>query len=180
MRFFTILSLVSLAGFFVEAAPHKMIITKPGKQNTYLAQGQFRGGDAGRNFIFNDMRRAFSEQTGIERYILEFTGGNGEMLKNRPGFYQASIDARNGRVILEFSQVLGSRWNSTQLQKAFASSPYFKSSKMTYDPEDSGLTIQLFFKDNLKNEIEFEVFEVVSDEKGGRVAFDIRKKASGK
>lgn len=165
-----LLTFAQLAG----AAPHRVLVAKPGKQDAYVQQGQFRGGDAGRNFIFHDLRRAFGAGTGIERYILEFTDGNGEVIKGRPGYYQITLDSKNGRVLLEFSQVLGSRFNAAQVQKAFAESPYIRSSKMTYDPEDSGLTLQLFLKPSVQGKIQAEAFEIVSADKGGRVAIDLR------
>lgn len=177
MRFAVLLlSMVFGVAIHSHAAPHRVIVKKPGKQGSYIQQGQFRGGDAGRNFIFHDLRRAFGKQTGIERYIFEFTDGNGESIKARPGYYQVTADPKGQRLFLEFSQVLGSRLNATQIQKAFQASPYVKSTKMTYDPEDSGLAVQLFLKSAIAKNLEIEVFEIASEGKGGRVALDLRVK----
>lgn len=164
----SILGLLLCFGFTAQASiPSLQAITK--KSDRYVVDGLVRGGEAAKAFSFRDLRWAYGQQKKIERLIFEFGDVKGESIKHRPGYFQANIDGKNQRILIEFSQVVGSALNQTELQKRIKKSPYIKSVKMIFDPEDSSLTISL----SLKQKIKAEVFELPTKSMGGRLALDL-------
>lgn len=155
------------------AIPRATLISKSGKQNIYIDRGEFRGGIAGRSFILSELKRVYSSKGKIERYILQFVDGAGQSLLGRPGFYNIKVDQKNQRLVLEFSQVIGSRMDFNKIQDLIKKSPFVESTRMTYDPEDNALSLQLFIKKNLMKKIKVEVFELDPKLGGGRLALDI-------
>ena len=115
MKRWVLFIIVLISHSFAMALPDVNLVTESGKKDRYLVSGEFRGGEAGRTFLLNEMKRYFSAETKIERYIFNFTNGAGEALQTRPGFYSIKMEPENYRVILEFAQIVGSRADFKQL-----------------------------------------------------------------
>ena len=141
------------------------------KRGEYIRNGVILGGEARRAFSFQDLRWAYGAKKGIERLIFEFGDEKGQEIKTRPGYFQVNVDPSNKVVQVEFSQIVGSRVDQKSLSKKLKSSPHIERVKMTYDPEDKGLSLQLF----LKNRVGVEVFELPAKKKGGRLALDLKR-----
>ncbi len=166
--------LFSLYALTCAAAPQVYFNQKAEKKNRYITRGEFRGGDAGRSFLLNELKRYYSASNKIERTIFVFKDGSGGDLFGRPGYYSAKVNTANNKVIIEFSQVLGSSIDINGLKKVFERSPFVENIKMTYDPEDNGLSLQIDLKKNIGKKTKVEVFELKPELGGGRLAMDIQ------
>ena len=141
------------------------------KKGEYIRNGVIQGGEARKAFSFQDVRWAYGAKKGIERLIFEFGDERGQSIHTRPGFFQVNIDPASKEVLIEFSQIVGSRVDQKSFVKKLKSSPHIKRVKMTYDPEDRGLSVRLL----LKNHVGVEAFELPTKAKGGRMALDLKR-----
>lgn len=141
------------------------------KKGEYIRNGVIQGGEARKAFSFQDLRWAYGAKKGIERLIFEFGDERGQSINTRPGFFQVNVNPSGKEVLIEFTQIVGSRIDQKTLMKKLKSSPHIKRVKMTYDPEDRGLSVKLL----LKNHVGVEVFELPAKAKGGRLALDIKR-----
>jgi hypothetical protein len=168
--------LLGLLGF--QSSVFASIPTRQAEQkklDRYLQDGVFRGGEAGRAFSLRDISAASLKASGVasssgERLTFEFGDALGEPLLSRPGYFQVNVDSKKNRVVLDFRQVAGTKLDQNALRDRLAKSKFVKSSEMTFDPEDSTLSIVL----NLKGKAQVEVIELPKEPRGGRVALDFR------
>ena len=149
------------------AIPYRNTLTM--KKNTYVKQGVFVGGKAGEGSSLLNVRRTFSKKLQTERVVIDL--GDEQM---RPdgldlGYFQASMDAKNNRVILDLAQLKYSKISERQVQNLFRKSPLVASVSLTFDPEDKTGTLVL----NLKRPSRLEVFRMLDKKKPGRVVMDL-------
>ena len=163
------IGLFSMASTALAAIPRFQAGEK--KRGEYVRNGVILGGEARKAFSFQDLRWAYGAKKGIERLIFEFGDEKGQEIKTRPGYFQVNVDPSNKVVQVEFSQIVGSRVDQKSLVKKLKSSPHIERVKMTYDPEDRGLSLQLY----LKSHVGVEVFELPAKKKGGRLALDLKR-----
>jgi len=160
-----------ILGFGLNApasTPFKRALTV--KTNNYLLDGVVTGGRAGGGFSLLNVRRSYSKKAQLERVILE----TGDRL-SRPaglnmGYFQASLDAKEKRIVVNLAQLNMSLVNEAQIKRIFARSPDVASVEFTVDPEDRSGTMVL----NLKHPVKMEVFEVLKQKNPGRVVIDLK------
>jgi hypothetical protein len=149
------------------SSPFKRSLTQ--KSGIYLADGLFTGGKAGGGSSLLGIRRAFSAKAELERVIIDLGDADGKPAGKRLGYFQASVDAGQKRVILDLAQLRMSKLSEAQVQGIFKGSPFVASVEFTLDPEDKAGTMVL----NLKRPARLEVFELLDARKPGRIVMDI-------
>lgn len=168
MRYVVLISVILFVSGVQGAIDRKIAPFK--KKHDYLTEGVFTGGEGGRGFSLLDVRRHFSKKDNIERVVLELGDEKGQPT-DKIGYFQVSVSQKNKRVDIDLSQMRGARVDQAKLAQLFKSSPLIKSAKINYDPEDSGIIIQL----QLEAKSAVEVFKVPAKDKSGRVIVDIKK-----
>ena len=166
---------LSLLWFLSQAAlaasPYKHSLTE--KKNMYLRDGVFVGGEAGSGSSLLGVRRLFSEKAQLERVIVDLGDRNSKPAGKNLGYFQASVDPENNRIVLDIAQLKLSVVSEQKLRDTFRKSPFVASVDFTLDPEDRAGTIVL----NLKRPMQLEVFELLVDKKPGRIVLDMRPAA---
>lgn len=140
------------------------------KKNNYIADGVFTGGKAGLGATILSIRHAFSPRAQLERVIVDLGDRDAKPAGLTPGYFQASLDSANKRLVLDVSQLRMSKVSETQLQQLFKKSPYVASVEFTMDPEDKGATLVL----NLKQPVRLEVFQMLKDSSPARIVMDLK------
>jgi hypothetical protein len=159
--------LLSVGSVAMASSPFKQSLTM--KKNHYLADGLFIGGKAGNGSSLLGLRRAFSAKAALERVIVDLGDGDGKPAGKHLGYFQASVDAGQNRVVLDLAQLKLSKISEQQIKGLFKDSPYVASVEFTLDPEDKAGTMVL----NLKRPMQLEVFELLDSRKPGRVVLDL-------
>lgn len=141
------------------------------KSNTYIRQGVVIGGEVGRGFSLKDIRRIYSRSDSIERVIVEMGDFQGSTLKDNLGFFQVSKRSDIKRVDVHFSQTRLTQVSPSRLIKAFQGAHFINKPKLTHDPEDGSMTLQLF----LTKDVEMEVFTLMGKDGVRRIAIDFKE-----
>jgi hypothetical protein len=115
------------------------------------------------------IRRAFSAKAALERVIVDIGDGEGKPAGKSIGYFQASVDARQNRVVLDLAQLKIAKISEQQIKNLFKDSTYVSSVEFSLDPEDKAGTMVL----NLKRPMQLEVFELLDSRKPGRVVLDL-------
>jgi len=149
------------------ASPYKQSLAN--KSNAYLQDGVFTGGRAGMGSSLLNVRRTYSQRAAIERVIVDLGDQDMRPTGKKMPYFQASVDAKANRVIVDLAQLQMSRVTETQLKKLFRSSPYVASVEYSVDPADKTGSIIL----NLKRPMKLEVFQLLAAKKPSRVVLDL-------
>jgi hypothetical protein len=171
-RFFLIQVLIVTAATVTFAAVDRRWATNQ-KTNHYLQYGTIIGGETGRGstgYSLLDVRRIFAAKEKIERVLIDFGDGDGKPLRGQPGYYHVSIEKDQMRVVIDLSQMLGSKINQEKVRDIFRGSPLVQEARINYDPVDSNITLQLL----LKKKVLLEVFQLPSKDKPSRVVIDLK------
>lgn len=145
------------------------------KANQYIEDGVIYGGQAGVGYSLMDIRRFYSGKDRIERLIFEMGNERGQPAKNL-GYFQVNLNKKLRRIDIDMSQMRGAALDQKKIADLFKASPFVKTVKMNYDPEDRAILMQVFLKQN----VEMEVFQIPAQNKFSRIALDIRKAANAK
>lgn len=140
-----------------------------GKHNAYLKQGVFTGGQAGQGASLLAVRKSYSAKLNLERIIFDMGDREAKPAGKALGYFQATIDGTNKRIVLDISQLRLSRVSETQVERLFRKDPYVASVSLTLDPEDKAGTLVL----NLKRPMKLEVFQLRKAKKAGRIVMDL-------
>jgi hypothetical protein len=167
MRLFIFALLLSVGPQLFAATPFKRSLTQ--KKNSYMKDGVFIGGKAGNGTTLLGVRRAFSNKAHLERVIVDVADNEGKAPGAALGYFQASVDAKQNRVILDLAQLKQSRVSEQKIKDMFKASPFVASVEFTLDPEDKAGTMVL----NLKRPMQLEVFELLDGHKPGRIVMDL-------
>lgn len=167
MRLFIISLSVGLGFSAFASSPYKQSLTV--KKSAYLQDGTFTGGKAGAGSTLLGVRRAFSKKAMIERVIVDLGDKDAKPSGTEPGYFQASVDAENNRVVLDLAQLRMSAVSEQKLKEIFKQSPFVASVEFTLDPEDKAGTMVL----NLKRPMQLEVFQLLDRKKSARVVMDL-------
>ena len=162
--------LVFSVGWANAATPFKKSLAE--KQNSFLNHGVFTGGEAGQGSSLLAVRHQFSMKTGFERVMVELGDQNAKPAGRKMGFFQASLDSVQQRLVLNISQLRLSKVSEQQVQRLFKRSPLVRSVEFTLDPEDKMATMVL----NLKKPAKLEVFQQLADGKPARIVMDLNPK----
>lgn len=149
------------------------VLRKPAtnkKANAYIKDGIIFGGQNGIGYSLMDIRRFYSGKDRVERLIFEMGDEQGLPAKTL-GFFQVNLDAKLRRIDVDLSQMRGAALDQKKVADLFKTSPFVKMVKLTYDPEDRAILMQVF----LKQKVEMEVFEIPAKNKFSRIAIDMRK-----
>lgn len=152
------------------ASPFKQALPK--KVEAYIDEGVVIGGRSGKTFSLLNVRRDLSPKLGMERVILDMGDGSGRPLKGSVNYFHASIEKNPPRVVLDLAQTVRSGVTDVRLREIFKKSPYVKKVDITADPEDSTASLVLV----LKEPMDVEVFEMLSDIKASRIVIDLKRK----
>lgn len=139
------------------------------KKNNYLSDGVFIGGKAGAGASLLGLRRTFSAKAQIERVIVDMGDKEAKPAGKNIGYFQASVDAKQNRVILDLAQLRVSMISEQKIREIFKASPYVKSVEFTLDPEDKAGSLVL----DLKRPMRLEVFELLNGHKPARLVMDL-------
>lgn len=172
--FHRFLALISVSAVSVSAwgfTPYKRSLTV--KKNAYLTDGVFTGGAAGQGASLLSVRHAYSAKARLERVIVDMGDKQAQPAGKDMGYFQASMDAKNNRVVLDISQLRFSKVSEQQVQNLFRKSPYVASVNFTLDPEDKAATMVL----NLKRPMKLEVFQLLKPKAPARIVMDLTPKA---
>ena len=170
MKSIFFVGVLQLIGSLVFAAIDQRLATDQ-KRHQYLEQGVFTGGEAGaRSFTLLDVRRIYSKKDRIERVLIDLGDEKGRALKNTTSYFQVSIAKARSRVVIDLPQITGSNVDQARIQRLFRRSPAVKKVKVSYDPADSNITIQL----ELKRLAKLEVFKISPKDKPSRIAVDLK------
>lgn len=149
------------------ATPFKKSLSE--KQDAYVHDGLFLGGNAGSGSSILGVRRLFSQKIQLERIIVDLGDEDGRPAIKKMGYFQASIDAKQKRVVLDLAQLRLSMVSEQQIKQLFKTSPYVASIEFTLDPEDKAGSLVL----NLKQAMRLEVFELPNNKKSARLIMDL-------
>jgi hypothetical protein len=166
-------SVLSLFGVFLGASGHAASPFKRTlsvKKNGYIQDGVFTGGQAGLGVSVLDVRRVYAKKVGVERVIIELGDKDGKVgPANQFGYFQASIDSKQNRIVLDLAQLRMTEVTEQKLQAVFKKSPYVKSTEFTVDPEDKAGSLVL----NLNRPMRLETYRMISKGKAARVILDM-------
>lgn len=168
------ISLVLAGTCAFAASTYKRALDK--KLDAYLGEGVVIGGRAGQAYSLLNVRRDLAAKQGLERVILDLGDMEGRPLKGGASYFQASIETRPPRVVIDLAQVSRSRVTEAKLKRAFQRSPYVKTVELTSDPEDRSASLVLA----LREPMAVEIFEMPSKTQASRIVIDLKKRvASG-
>lgn len=168
MRFLVLTLLLAYGVLGFASTPFKKSLTV--KNNSYLLDGVFLGGKAGTGATILGVRRAFSKKAEIERVIVDLGDAQAKPAGKNPSYFQASVDQKTNRVVLDLAQLRMSLVTEQKLKEIFKNSPYVSSVEFTLDPEDKAGTLVL----NLRHPTQLEVFELLDHKKPARIVLDLR------
>lgn len=173
MRTLVIICLFAASIVAHAASPYKRSLEQ--KKNQYIGDGVFIGGKANSGGIsLLNIRRTFSGKAKVERVMIDLGDKEMKPLTRDLSYFQASMDSKNNRVVLDLAQFKMSRVSESQLRNLFRKSPYVKSADLTLDPEDKAATLVL----NLKQPMRMEVFKMTKGKTPGRIVMDLTPAAS--
>jgi hypothetical protein len=144
------------------------------KKNAYVLDGVFTGGKAGQGTSLLSIRKSFSARAELERVIIDLGDKDAKPAGRDMGYFQASLDAGNNRLVLDLAQLRLSKVTEAQVQRLFKNDPYVASVDMTMDPQDKSGTLVL----NLKRPMKLEVFQLLADKKPARIVLDLTPRKS--
>ena len=159
--------ILGASGWAFAATPFKQSLTN--KRDNYLTHGVFTGGKAGLGSSLLAVRHQFSKKTNFERVVVELGDKNANPAGENMGFFQASLDPVQKRLVLNISQLRLSKVSELQVRQLFKRSPYVQSVDFTLDPEDKMATMVL----NMKKPVQLEVFHKMQDGKPAQIVMDI-------
>jgi hypothetical protein len=146
------------------------------KKNHYLKEGVFVGGFDQGEVRLLDVRHSYDTHLKMERLVFDTTPiakvkKNGENI-NRPGFFHVAIRSgeSGSKLVLDLSHCTQPQVTASQVMKLFSRSRFFSSAQFAQDSETKSLTIELL----TKSPAEFEVFELASESKPGRIVIDAK------
>ncbi|OFZ11065.1 MAG: hypothetical protein A2Z20_02150 [Bdellovibrionales bacterium RBG_16_40_8] len=148
------------------------IIAKDSKKNQYIEYGTISGGESGGSHTLLGLRRVFAPKDKIERILLDLGDSRGKPLHNKVSYFQVSIDKKQRKVVVDLSQMLASGVSEAVLKNRFKSSPLVKDTKISYDPQDNTITMQLFLKKN----VQVEAFTLPAKNKPSCIVIDLKEK----
>lgn len=141
------------------------------KTDQYLSQGVVIGGQAGPGFTLLNVRRQNTKNLALERVILDIGDKEGKPLFNRVGYFHVSVEQAPARVVIDLSQMLGSRVSEISLGRLFLKSPFIKKAELSIEDGDNTAKIVL----STKVPVVAEVFQMPSKDKPSRIVIDIKK-----
>jgi hypothetical protein len=165
--FSLVLSAVLSSSVSMAATPFK--VSLDAKKNSYMREGVFTGGRAGSGTSLLAVRRSFSAKLKLERVILDMGDKEARPAGRDLGFFQASMDSANNRIVLDLSQLRLSKVSEVQVQRLFKKDPFVSSVSLTLDPEDKAGTLVL----NLRRPMKLEVFQLLKPKSPARIVMDL-------
>lgn len=167
MRSIVILVLLISGSSALAMSPFKKALEQ--KNNAYVSDGLFTGGQAGAGSTLLGVRRSFSKKAQIERIIIDMGDREAKPIFKQMGYFQASVDQKNQQIVLDLSQLKMSRLSEPQIKEVFKNSPYVATAEFTADPQDRSGSIVL----KLKRPMKLEVFELKGGRKPARIVMDL-------
>jgi hypothetical protein len=158
------------AGASVPPLRTVFISTAATKKNAYHHQGVFTGGMAGTGTSLLTVRRSFAKKSALERVIIDLGDREAKPAGLKMGYFQAALDAKNNRLVLDVAQLRMSKVTEGQLQRLFKASPYVRTVSLTLDPQDGAATMVL----DLKRPVRLEVFRSVKKGAPARIVMDLQ------
>lgn len=172
MKWMTLTGIAMVGMMAAAAIPNKQTLfvqTLNQKKNRYMSEGVFTGGRAGTGATVLGVRRTYSAKAQIERVIVEMGDKDGKGEADHLGFFQASMDPANNRMVLDLTQIKTALVTEQKLKDLFKTSAFVSNPEFTLDPEDK--TGSMVF--HLKRPMKMEVFQLHSKGKPSRVVIDL-------
>lgn len=131
--------------------------------------GGLRGGRAGSGFSLLEVKRQTFAQVGAERIIVAQGNATAGRHVGAPGYF--TVDIKKDRVTIDFAQTLNTRFQTRELQRAFANSKFVKSARMYFEPQSQTTSFVL----QLKEPVQFRAIPYAgSANNTALVAFEMR------
>ena len=144
------------------------------KKDHYLKEGVFVGGFDQGAMILANVRHSYTPENHMERLVLDLAPENSPGHLQRPGFFHVAIQGKGravgDRLVIDLANCKEAKVTAQQVSKVLSQSHFFASAIFTFDEESSNLTIEV----PIKTPAEFEIFELASDKKPGRIVIDVK------
>jgi len=108
--------------------------------------GAIHGGLAGKGFSLLGIKSQVSKNQKLERLTVGVGNMNFLPHKGSPGYFHIENSADSKRVVLNFPQTPNAKFDERSAQKAFAKSPFVRSTEMTFDPQTQTTSLILNLK----------------------------------
>ncbi len=161
--------IVQLAFSVAEAAIPKD--KTPASLKAFLAEGSFRGGNAGIGFSILSMKRVYSTDGNSESLILEFGDRDGQVYSGKAGYFHAQLFRNPSELSLDLSQMVRSKVTPVQIKNLIKKSKLIQSANLESDIEDHSTNITMRFKSPVK----MRVFTLSPKKKSPKLVLDITK-----
>lgn len=143
------------------------------KMHKYIEEGIYMGGEsAAMAHALTNVKRIYSPKDKIERLLFELGDEKGQPLLKRSSYFQVSVQKNPARIVIDLAQMAASGVDDKKLLSMLQTSPYIKNAKIKFDPVDGSICVQL----DLKQNIDLEVFQILTENKASRIAIDIKAK----
>lgn len=104
-----------------------------------------------------------------ERLVIE-VGSETPVEAARPGFFHASLQTSPRRLIVDLQEVRGNKVNLSELRKQISKSNFISEVRVFHDKRVPDMTLEFL----LSKSVKFEVFELSSTGKPGRLVVDLQ------
>jgi hypothetical protein len=122
--------------------------TKNSLKNAPMLRGSgaIHGGLAGKGFSLLGIQSQVAKNKKLERLTVAMGDSNFQPYQGSPGYFHIENTLNSKRVVINFSQTLVSKFDEKGLQRAFAQSPFVKTSQMVFDPQTQTTSLILQMK----------------------------------
>ena len=164
---------LSVAGFFLsgiaEAALPPM---KPAPRENFKTVQRQIGGQAGAGFSLLNLQKIQAKNGKAERLVFEVGTKEGQTLKGLPGYFNAQNQVGPNRIVIDFSQMFGSKVDENFIKGILKDSKLVKSVKVTTDPQDKTVSMTL----DLNSAVKMKTMQVAGKKQTAMVVLDIIKR----
>jgi hypothetical protein len=145
---------------------------KPAKMEDFQVVQRQIGGQAGSGFSLLNMQKIQAKNGVAERLVFDVGTKEGQQLKGLPGYFNAQNQVGPNRIVIDFSQMIGSKVDEKFIRGILKDSKLVKSVKITEDPEDKTLSMTL----DLNAPVKMKTMQVAGKNQTAKVVLDIIKR----
>jgi hypothetical protein len=173
MNLLTILLSFLVIGLKTEAA---IPPTTKLHKNILRNEGALQGGKAGGGFSLLDVRTTASAIKKTERVVIDVGNASMQKLKGSVGYYIVELK-KNGKLVVNFSQTLNTKFNEKELVQKMKKSLYVKNPRIHFDPMGQNMILEM----ELKKPALVRVVAIRGNEKNtSKVVFDLAEEIKRK
>lgn len=164
---------LSLAGLFLSGvAGAALPALKPTSRENFKTVQRQIGGQAGAGFSLLNMQKIQAKNGKAERIIFEVGTKEGQALKGLPGYFNAQNQIGPNRIIIDFSQMFGSKVDESFIKGILKDSKLVRSVRVTSDPQDKTVSLTL----DLNSAVKMKTLQVAGKNQTAKIVLDIIKR----